>query len=211
MYRKYTQEQITHAVVNALTFRHALKNLGLTDKGNNRRNLKKYISEYDIDISHFDAETERLKGLKIHAISTQIPLDKILIEHSTYSRTNLKDRLYKLGLKQRECELCGQGEDWMGKRMSLIMDHINGVPDDNRFDNLRIVCPNCNATLDTHCGKQRTKLKPVFDRSAPRIHLRKVKDRPSIEQLKSDISELGYCGTGRKYGVSDNAIRKWLK
>lgn len=40
--------------------------------------------------------------------------------------------------------------------------------------------------------------------------LRKV-ERPSIEQLKIDIKELGYAGTGRKYGVSDNAIRKWIK
>lgn len=48
---------------------------------------------------------------------------------------------------------CGQGEEWMGKKMSLILDHINGVHDDNRIQNLRIVCPNCNATLDTHCGK----------------------------------------------------------
>jgi transposase-like protein len=35
--------------------------------------------------------------------------------------------------------------------------------------------------------------------------------RPPKEQLLKEIEELGYCGTGRKYGVSDNAIRKWLK
>ena len=38
---------------------------------------------------------------------------------------------------------------------------------------------------------------------------RKV-DRPSFEVLKTDIAQLGYLGTGRKYGVSDNAIRKWV-
>lgn len=38
---------------------------------------------------------------------------------------------------------------------------------------------------------------------------RKV-DRPPLEQLIKEIEELGYCGTGRKYGVSDNAIRKWV-
>lgn len=39
---------------------------------------------------------------------------------------------------------------------------------------------------------------------------RKV-DRPSLDVLKDEISKLGFCGVGRKYGVSDNAIRKWLK
>jgi hypothetical protein len=40
--------------------------------------------------------------------------------------------------------------------MSLILDHINGVHDDNRLDNLRIVCPNCAATLTTHCSRNLT-------------------------------------------------------
>lgn len=76
----------------------------------------------------------------------------VLCEHSTCNRLHLKRRLYKEGLKQRRCELCGQNEVWRGRAMALILDHVNGVHDDNRLQNLRIVCPNCNATLDTHCG-----------------------------------------------------------
>lgn len=38
---------------------------------------------------------------------------------------------------------------------------------------------------------------------------RKVKERPTLEELSKDIFKLGFLGTGRKYGVSDNAIRKW--
>lgn len=56
-------------------------------------------------------------------------------------------------MKQPICEKCGQDENWYGEHMSLILDHINGVNDDHRLENLRIVCPNCNATLPTHCGK----------------------------------------------------------
>jgi Brinker DNA-binding domain len=39
---------------------------------------------------------------------------------------------------------------------------------------------------------------------------RKV-DRPPLDELRADVTKLGYRGTGRKYGVSDNAVRKWLK
>ena len=63
----------------------------------------------------------------------------------------MKNRLYDEGLKERKCELCGQDENWYGKKMSLILDHINGVNNDSRIENLRILCPNCNATLPTHC------------------------------------------------------------
>jgi hypothetical protein len=47
-------------------------------------------------------------------------------------------------------------------------------------------------------------------KNKPQFNNRKVKDRPSIDILLIDI-KLGYSGTGRKYGVSDNAIRKWVK
>lgn len=42
------------------------------------------------------------------------------------------------------------------------------------------------------------------------INNRKV-DRPSIDILKKEVETLGYTGTGKKYGVSDNTIRKWIK
>ena len=40
---------------------------------------------------------------------------------------------------------------------------------------------------------------------------RKVKNRPSLDQLLKDIEETSYVKTGEKYGVSDNTIRKWIK
>jgi transposase-like protein len=35
--------------------------------------------------------------------------------------------------------------------------------------------------------------------------------RPSYEQLQQDLEVMSYCAVGRKYGVSDNAIRKWIR
>jgi hypothetical protein len=111
-------------------------------------------------------------------------------------------------------------------KISLILDHINGVNNDNRLENLRIVCPNCNAGLDTFAGKNKKISKPKKEfkcecgntmfKTSKKCNLckgvlsRKV-ERPSLEILLKDIEELGYSGTGRKYGVSDNAIKKWIK
>jgi len=40
---------------------------------------------------------------------------------------------------------------------------------------------------------------------------RKVKNRPPKEQLLQEIEKTNYCAVGRKYGVSDNSVRKWVK
>lgn len=53
-----------------------------------------------------------------------------------------------------ECSICGQKPFWNGKPMSLIIDHINGVNNDNRLENLRWVCPNCNIQLPTSNRKK---------------------------------------------------------
>jgi len=200
-----------------------LMNLGIRNAGNNYKTLKKYIQLYDIDISHFVKNYDRVVKLNI---KSKIPLENILVENSNYSRTNLKKRLYKEGLKERKCELCGQGEEWNKMKISLILDHKNGVHDDNRIENLRIVCPNCNAGLDTHCGKNIKKVKinkkyyckcgEEINKYSKMCILCNSKDKrkvkiPTYGQLLDDVKNLNYTNTGKKYGVSDNSIRKWMK
>ena len=196
--------------------------MGLNSIGDNIKTLKKYILQYNIDIEHFNYNKKgNIKKIK---------LCDVLVEKSSYNRNSLKKRLYKEGLKKKKCELCGQTEEWKGKKISLILDHKNGVNNDNRIDNLQIVCPNCNATLDTHCSKNGSKynynqveeckkycscgkkMSKGSDKCLECYALsqRKVV-RPEYDILIKEIKETGYTGTGRKYGVSDNAIRKWKK
>jgi hypothetical protein len=120
--------------------------------------------------------------------------------------------------------------------MALILDHVNGVADDHRLENLRVVCPNCAATFETHCGRKNGRapraclrcggmFHPLYERhrfcsrvcswgwprAAPaRPELRRV-ERPPYEQLRAEIAALGWSAVGRRYGVSDNAIRKWVR
>lgn len=114
----------------------------------NRITIKNYIKDNDIDTSHFNP----CKGGGIDNFKKK-PLSDILVEDSAFDTTNLKHRLYDEGIKLRVCELCGQGELWNGKHLSLILDHKNGNHRDHRIENLRIVCPNCDATLPTFSGK----------------------------------------------------------
>ena len=156
--------------------------------------------------------------------TNKTPLDDILVKNSTFSRSQLKIRLYNEGLLERKCCLCGQDEEWNGMKISLILDHINGVHNDNRIDNLQIVCPNCNAGLDTFAGRNTkiikkeyfcecgSKIRPVSKEcNSCEKKKRRIVERPSYEVLLKEVVDLGYVGTGKKYGVSDNSIRKWIK
>jgi hypothetical protein len=221
---KYKYDNLKNIVEKSINYTDVCRNLEMSTKCGNRNTIKKYIELHKLDTSHFYIPRKEPK--------TKIILSDILIENSTYSTYNLKERLYKSKIKERNCEMCGQGEQWNGNKMSLILDHINGVRNDNRIKNLRIVCPNCNATLSTHGGKNIKmkstkinlsgndkikckcgKLKTYNSKQCAKcnsISQRKV-NRPSYVKLVDEIKKLGYKGTGRKYIVSDTTIRKWRK
>jgi hypothetical protein len=208
---RYNNQALEEAVKTSKTIKEALIKLDLHAAGGSYRQFKHYCQKWGVDYSHFLTASERAK--EHLSRRTKISMEQILIENSTYSRTHLKRRLYKEGYKKRECELCGQGEEWRGKKMSLILDHINGVHNDNRLENLRIVCPNCNATLPTHCGKHRRKVKKQTNpdwRRAPRPYAEKI-DWPDNQTLRQMVEDSNYSAVGRKLGVSDNAVRKRLK
>jgi len=144
----WIKEKIEKFIKESNTQKEVLEKMGIRSAGGNFGTLKKYIKLYNIDTSHFLKNYYVISEL---SRNKKIPLSEILIENSNYNK--LKERLYDEGLKERKCELCGQDENWKGKRMSLILDHKNGIHNDNRFENLQIVCPNCNATLPTYCRK----------------------------------------------------------
>lgn len=83
------------------------------------------------------------------------PDSQIFAVGSTYSRHSLKSRILDNKLIPHCCAICGIGPEWRGKSMPLILDHINGVNNDNRLVNLRFVCSNCDSQLPTYKSKNR--------------------------------------------------------
>jgi ribosomal protein S27AE len=220
-----------------MNFSEALRKLGMRPAGGNHATLRRYAEQvWNISTAHFDPHAAQRDALR--RANQPRPIEEFLVEGSLCCRSSLKRRLLREGLKQPICEMCGQGEIWKGRRMSLILDHINGVANDNRIENLRMVCPNCAATLDTHCAKKlrlparecarcgelfqpnqskrrycSSSCGSRWDRShlrGARPDMRKV-ERPPYEQLLAEVQAMGYSAVGRKYGVSDNAIRKWVR
>lgn len=154
---KYTHEQIRNAVPTCFSIRQLLLALGLADRGSNYKTIKTKLQALDIDTSHFTGQGHAKGKLKIER---RTHASEYLTYGSSITSYKLKLVLLRDGLLDPTCSCCG-GTEWLGGPIPLELDHINGDNADNRFENLRLLCPNCHALTPTYRGKNQKRAKLV--------------------------------------------------
>lgn len=199
------KEHLEKIVKESFYKKEVLIKLGFTTMAGNYKTFDKYIKLYNIDTSHFLTAKDSIKGNQFHK---KYELKDIFIENfqGGVNNSGLKNHLYKGGLKQPCCELCGQKEDWFGKKLSFILDHINGVNNDNRIENLQIICPNCDSTLDTYMGRNNTNVNSKNQKKIRnRIEKPLIKDK-RIQDLKQQILNSNIDFSKKKWGIEVGKI-----
>lgn len=159
MYSKFKKDpqilaKLKDIVKDSFSIREVLLKLGLAPFGANYSGFKSACKRLNISTEHFTG-MGHLKG-KTHNWNKPKSLSEICIEGSTYNRVHLKSRLIKTGLLVNKCHICSL-TTWLDKHIVLHLDHINGINDDHRLENLRLLCPNCHSQTDTYCGKKNKK------------------------------------------------------
>ena len=149
--RKWSDEDFIVAVSTSTSIRQTISKLGLIPAGGNYQQTWKYIHRLKCDTRHFTGQGWS-KGKQVPRTPVYT-LEEILVENSYFSLHALKKRLFKARLKEARCEECGWSKMSEDGRIPIELDHINGDRNDNRLENLRILCPNCHSLKPTHRGR----------------------------------------------------------
>lgn len=145
---------------------------------------------------------------KIGEVLSKIPLEDILVEHSKYTNLmRLKSRLINENILEYKCSECGISE-WRGHELSLQLHHKNGIHDDNRVENLQLLCPNCHSITHNYAGKN-TKGKRIRKSVIPKENKNNIPI--SKEELSNLIQKQSFVQLGKVFNVSDTTIKNWCK
>lgn len=149
--RKWTDEQFIEAVKTSESIAEVLRKLDLRICNSAYPRFHKQAKRLGIDYSHFTGQgwSKGASGLK----KPRKPLAEIMTENSKYHTHILRLRLIREGILPNCCAKCKLGPEWNGEILVLQLDHINGVNNDHRLNNLRLLCPNCHSQTETYCSK----------------------------------------------------------
>lgn len=146
---KYSDEELLKRLKEAESYKDFLEGLGYKNgRAQHTRNVveRRFIS---MGVNY----RELIKPKHIHgALATRIPDDEYYVR-GTYRGSSLSRRVRKDNTVAYICESCGNEGSWMGKPMTLELDHIDGDNRNNELSNLRYLCPNCHSQTPTYCVK----------------------------------------------------------
>lgn len=138
--RTWSDASLKEAVQSCTSIRQVALKLGLSPIGTNYMHVKKHCERLNLDLSK----------MGVAKLSQRKTLEEMLQIGTEINSYELKIKLFKAGLLVEVCKMCGLGPNWQGRKLALQLDHENGNRNDNRLENLRILCPNCHSQTITY-------------------------------------------------------------
>jgi 5-methylcytosine-specific restriction endonuclease McrA len=148
--RKWDEDELREAVSSSTSIHEALFKMKKNTSGAGYNSFRRNVKKHRVDTSHFLSVSKQNSITNRH----KLPNAEIFVKNSKAYQSSVKNRVIKDALIEYRCFNCGNCGSWDGSDLILVLDHKNGDRRDNRLENLRFACPNCNSQLPTHCRKK---------------------------------------------------------
>ena len=146
---KYTKFDLEEAIKSSTTWSEVCRKLGIKPATGAQTYLKKKALSFEMDTIHFLGQAwSKGKNFFKRPIAEYLTIDGKFIGSDA-----LKKRLLREGIKSHKCENCNL-TIWCKNPVPIELHHINGNRNDNRLENLQILCCNCHALTDNHSGEK---------------------------------------------------------
>lgn len=221
---QHSKDVVEAIVASSLSIAEVIRKLGMKPSiGTSYRTINQYLRVYDLDTSHFTGQgwsrghnSETHNSISRARFFNTVPNSEVFVKNSErrVGGCSLKRRLIELGVVY-SCSCCGLLK-WLNKDIALHLDHVNGIPNDNRIDNLRFLCPNCHQQTETWGSGNRKLLYKKAERvtgklSGQRSVVSRPTRRPDKDTLEMAVWSMPTTKVAKEYGVSDKAVEKWCK
>jgi hypothetical protein len=149
---KYTRDVLEPAVAASTSVAGVLRYLGLRQNGGAHAHISRTIKKLGIDTAHFQRWGPHNTAPLKH------DPERILVRRPPGS-LRMNRRMLRRALLESdvpyECAICGVGGTWLGRPLTLDIDHIDGDFLNNLIHNLRFLCPNCHRQTPNFAGRSK--------------------------------------------------------
>lgn len=148
------EDRLRSLVAHSTSYADVMRGLGLEVNDTNHRRIRRAVTRIGLDTRHFRRRSWGRSARPTPAEKVSRTL-AVLPEHAgRTNRTQLHRALTEIGVPYM-CVRCGNTGEWLGRPITLQIDHVDGNWRDNRRENLRYLCPNCHALTETWCRRKR--------------------------------------------------------
>lgn len=185
-----TKQLLEDTVRNSTTFSEVARKLGKQPKGGNISALVNKCRDFEIDTRHLKGQSWA-KGTS--KLSTEYLDTKVFVYGGTGTHKQILIRE-----RGHVCERC-KNEEWLGERITLELDHIDGDRQNNVRENLQLLCPNCHSYTPTWRGRNVKKGTRVSDTTLKNALV-------ETENIRQALAMVGMAPKGGNYKRADRLL-----